>query len=118
MISEQVNQITFRHLDSTDSIFIETQNSHYTFFLLDPLSGQGLLSGGALGEGNDPAVLLGALVEEGNDWKLDPTGLRVDAGALFLLDTPNGLKRLTISRINRIFYRQSHKKRKVVAWGY
>lgn len=114
MNREPIKQITFRELYPTDSILIETQNSAYTFLVLDPVSGQGILSGGVLGEASDAAVLLGATVE-GNIWKLDPTCLRVDAGALFLLNSRDGLKRLATSKITRIFCAKGYREQKLIA---
>jgi hypothetical protein len=94
--------IEFEDLQPTEEIVIETQNSCYRFLVNDAVHRRGFLSGGSLGNQAQKAILLGTIIKQGEGYTTDPKGLKINARALFYLETPSGMKHLVTSIITRL----------------
>jgi len=79
-------EITFNDLNATDKILIQTQNSDYSFSVVDPVHMRGLLSGGVLGNGPCVAILIGVLIVEGAVINRNPSSLTTDSRAFFYFE--------------------------------
>lgn len=105
---EPATELSLAALGSGDHILIETLNSRYEFSVLDPVSGQGLLSGGTLGSDVQWAFLVGALDDQSRD-SVELACLKTDSRALFYLETPLGFRSLILSKIARIIHTRSER---------
>lgn len=83
---EEAQEIILDQLAATDYVLIQTHNNLYKFTLVEPASGYGSLSGGALGNQSVHARLLGALCCNNAKSVAHPLKLKVGLNALFHLD--------------------------------
>jgi hypothetical protein len=97
---DQLGVIPFENLHASDRILIRTQNNNYRFLVIDPVKRRGMLTGGLLGDVPREAVLVGTLGEGRNDLKVDATGLKVEAQALFYIRAKIGVSRMVTSEIS------------------
>lgn len=107
-------EISLRNIASGDHIVIETRNSRYEFSVLDPASGHGLLSGGALGRDAQWVYLVGALDEERGNSSVDGACIKTNARAFFYLEDPFGLKSLILSKVAKIVHKRSENGERLV----
>ncbi|MEW6208938.1 MAG: hypothetical protein AB1631_11270 [Acidobacteriota bacterium] len=103
IFEDHITELNFREMEAGQTIGIETLNSSYRFLLIDPANGKGLLSGGSLGEGRHLAFLTGSIGDKRDPLGIDSRRLRTGARALFYLETNQGTKSLTLSKIVRLF---------------
>jgi hypothetical protein len=100
IFEDRITELNFREIETGQTIEIETLNSSYRFSLIDPASGKGLLSGGAVGEGRHTAFLTGAIGDDRD--AIDSRRLSTGERALFYLETRQGTKSLRLSKIVRL----------------
>lgn len=98
-IQDKRKEIAFDDLEATDSILIQTQNSTYHFWVIDPPQRRGILSGGLLGEDSHHAALAASLLEDENGFRPDYSGLKTGLRGLFYIETNNQLEGLITSAI-------------------
>lgn len=89
-------------INRNEQIKIRTQNSEYSFWVVDPDERRGKLSGGSLGEQTREAVLVGTLASDNQSLENVSTGLKTGRRALFYLAAKNGVERLITSIITGI----------------
>lgn len=89
-----------------DSILIHTANSTYSFSLIDPVRGFGILTGGVLGNRIVRATLIGLAM---GSTEIDKRSLggsieRLIAGAraIFLIGSSKGVRRVRTSPITKV----------------
>lgn len=111
MIMNKISEITqfdnmpnieFEDLVTSEELVIETQNSCYRFCITDAVQRHGYLSGGSLGNQPQKAILLGTILKQGESYTTDPRGLKTDARALFYIETEVGMKHLVTSIITKL----------------
>ncbi len=108
-------EITFEAIKESDELIIQTQNSEYRFFILDPNERRGILSGGTLGEQKRDAILIGSLCATTNLLACEPSVLKSGSRALFYLSAKSGAERLITSVITRIRNKGNRNGEKLVA---
>jgi hypothetical protein len=108
-VAEEIKELHLNHLEAFDYILIQTRNSLYKFTVMEPTRGGGLLSGGALGNKQLQAALLGAVCCKKSNSVSQCLTLKVGLSALFFLDEINDekvnletKKQLAISPITRL----------------
>ena len=85
-VMEETPEITLNQLAAADYLLIQTHNNLYKFTLVEPSSGYGTLSGGALGNRQFHARLLGAACCKDAKSVAHPFKLKVGLNAFFHLD--------------------------------
>ncbi len=85
-VMEETQEITLNQLAAADYVLIQTHNNLYKFTLVEPSSGYGILSGGALGNRQFHSRLLGAVCCKNAKSVAHPFKLKVGLNALFDLD--------------------------------
>ena len=95
--------ITFDEINRDDKVVIRTQNSEYSFSVIDPQNHRGMLSGGSLGDEPREAFLVESLGKTESGSLRDYRGLKRGARALFYLSIPgNRIERVTTSKISAL----------------
>jgi hypothetical protein len=89
-------------LRPADTILIYTANSTYSFSLIDPVRGFGILTGGVFGKQIIRATLIGLAADsrETDDWSIE--GLIGGASAIFLIGSSKGVTRVRTSPITKV----------------
>src|SRR5262245_42931425 len=85
--------VGFDEVHTGGCITIQTRTSNYRFFVLDASEGQGLLTGGSLGDEAVYAMLAGVL--SGNDNTFYALELKTGGRAIFLMEKNNQVENLT-----------------------
>ena len=92
--------IAFDTLSSADRIWIQTKRSKYQFFVVDPYSRKGTLTGGFLGERILDAIFSGTISEDLTEF--DSPELKTGARAVFFVQFDNQTQRLITSAVTDI----------------
>jgi hypothetical protein len=108
-VAEEIKELRLNQLEAFDYILIQTRNSLYKFTVMESARGGGLLSGGALGNKQLQAALLGAVCCKNSKSVSHCLTLKIGLSALFFLDEINDekvnletKKQLAISPITRL----------------
>lgn len=95
--------ITFDEINRDDKVVIRTQNSEYSFSVIDPQNHRGMLSGGSLGDEPREAFLVESIGKTESGSLQDYRGLKRGARALFYLSCPgHRIERVTTSKISAL----------------
>jgi len=97
--SEQVSEIALDSLSTADCLLIKTANSTYSFMVVDPKRGRGVLRGGALGSRAATTVLLGAEIRKGGQVSLLLSKVHEGSRAIFFVASRDGVNQLITSPI-------------------
>ena len=97
--SEAVSEIALDSLSPADCLLIKTANSTYSFMVVDPKRGRGVLRGGALGSRVATTVLLGAEIRKGGRVSLLLSKVYEGSRAIFFVAISDGVKQLVTSPI-------------------
>jgi hypothetical protein len=103
-------RVDFENIDKEDQVLIRTENSEYSFKMLDPEERRGVLSGGSLGDQTRDAVLIGAVPASFKEETGDQSAVRTGARALFFMNARNGVERLITSVVTEIRHLRSNKR--------
>lgn len=112
---DETSELFFRETDPGDTIIIETLNSRYTFSIVDPAKGQGMLSGGTLVDRPVVAFLTGSLDESRDGLAVDSDRIKIGARVLFYFDTGSGTKSLILSKVIRLTLIKDNSGRRLIA---
>ena len=115
LYGERIEKLSFDGLNDGETLVIETRNSTYRFLVIDAISGQGILMGGAFDDSPVSGLLIGVSIEDRNGFRLDTTCLKIGGRAIFHLDTEIGIERLITSRITNLFHVRDSKAWKRIA---
>lgn len=98
-VKHDSGRLSLDNMIRNDKLVINTNNSAYRFVFSDPVLRQGVLSGGALGDAQRSAILIGSIMEGADGGKSEIPGLKVGARAVFYLISPAGMERLITSAV-------------------
>ena len=98
--SEAVSEIALDSLSPADCLLIKTANSTYSFMVIDPKRGRGVLRGGALGSRVATTVLLGAEIRQGGQVSLLLSRVHEGSRAIFFVAISDGVNQLVTSPIS------------------
>jgi hypothetical protein len=87
--------IAFDELLVADTILVRTRKSNYQFFVSDPSSLKGTLTGGFLGDQTAGAILSGAMTADKTGF--DAAGLKTGSRAVFFVEAKEGVHRVVTS---------------------
>ena len=118
--SESVSEIALNSLSVADCLLIKTANSTYSFMIVDPKRGRGVLRGGALGSRAVATVLLGAEVRRGVQVSLLLSKVHQGSRAIFFVASTEGVTQLVTSPIIGLVYtsaKSNHRRQSVSVSG-